>query len=155
MPGFALGSVIGCVAGGAVVIELPASAVQIGVGAFVIWTVLARPPTWLRRMPVVTGLVSSFLTMFFGATGLFVASYAKSLSLPRHAHVATHAALMTLQHVLKVIIFGLFGFAFGEWGLFVAAMILAGLTGTLSGRFFLDRLDDRWFRPCPERFCSC
>ncbi|KUF11147.1 sulfite exporter TauE/SafE family protein [Pseudoponticoccus marisrubri] len=146
LPGFAAGSVAGCLLGGVMVVELPAAIVQVGVGAFVIWSVFARPPRWLRNMPVVTGAISSFLTMFFGATGLFVASYTKSLSLPRHGHVATHAALMTLQHGLKVAVFGLLGFAFAEWGLFVLAMILAGLAGTASGRLFLDRLDDALFR---------
>lgn len=146
LPGFALGSLIGSVAGGVLVVELPASTVQIGVGLFVIWTVFARPPQWLRRLPVITGLVSSFLTMFFGATGLFVASYTKSLFLPRHDHVATHAALMTIQHGLKVIVFGFLGFAFSEWGGFVLAMILLGLAGTFAGRLFLNRLEDRWFR---------
>lgn len=146
LPGFAIGSLVGAFAGGAVVVELPVEAVQIGVGLFVIWAVFMRPPRWLRRWPVLTGGISSFLTMFFGATGLFVASYTKSLDLPRHGHVATHATLMTLQHGLKVIVFGLFGFAFAQWWAFVGAMILAGLCGTFTGRLFLDRLPDRWFR---------
>ena len=146
LPGFALGSLVGAALGGAVVVELPASAVQIGVGCFVIWTVFARPPRWLRDMPLVTGVVSSFLTMFFGATGLFVASYTKSLALARHAHVATHAALMTVQHGLKVVVFGLLGFAFGAWWLVIAGMILAGGAGTVIGRAVLGRLDDHGFR---------
>lgn len=146
LPGFALGSLAGSVAGGLVAVELPASAVQIGVGLFVIWTVFATPPLWLRSMPVVTGAISSFLTMFFGATGLFVASYSRALQLPRHGYVATHGALMTLQHMLKVIVFGLLGFALAEWGLFVLAMIATGLLGTLTGRHFLDRSNERWFR---------
>ncbi len=146
LPGFTIGSVIGCIAGGMILVELPATFVQIGVGLFVIWTVFARPPRWLRNMPVVTGLISSFLTMFFGATGLFVASYTKSLELPRHSHVATHGTLMTLQHGLKVLVFGFLGFAFSEWGLFVAGMILLGLCGTYTGRLFLDRFDDRLFK---------
>ena len=146
LPAFAAGSVAGSLAGGVVVVELPANVVQIGVGLFVIWTVYARPPQWLRRLPALTGLISSFLTMFFGATGLFVASYTKSFNLPRHDHVATHATLMTVQHGLKVIVFGLLGFGFADWGVFVVAMILFGLCGTLAGRLFLDRIEERWFR---------
>lgn len=146
LPAFTLGSVLGAVAGGLVVVELPASIVQIGVGGFVIWSVFMKPPAWLKRWPAITGAVSTFLTMFFGATGLFVANYTKSLALGRHAHVATHAALMTVQHMLKVVVFGLLGFAFGEWGLFILAMILAGVTGTLSGKLALNRLSDLNFR---------
>ena len=146
LPVFALGTLAGTIAGGLVVVELPASAVQIGIGCFVIWTVVARPPRWLRELPFVSGLISSFLTMFFGATGLFVASFTKSLQLGRHAHVATHAALMTLQHGLKVVVFGLLGFAFGAWWAVIALMIAAGAAGTWTGRHVLNRIDDRRFR---------
>lgn len=144
--GFAVGSILGSVLGGLIVVELPASYVQIGIGLFVIWTVFARAPQWMRNLPLLTGLISSFLTMFFGATGLFVASYTKSFDLPRHAHVATHAALMTFQHCLKVAVFGFLGFAFAEWVVFIAAMIAFGLLGTIMGRMSLDRMNDLWFR---------
>lgn len=146
VPAFAAGSLIGAVAGGMVVVELPASVIQIGIGLFVIWTVFAKPPRWLSQAPLIGGIVSSFLTMFFGATGLFVASYTKSLNLARHAHVATHATLMTLQHGLKVIVFGLLGFAFGEWAGVILLMILSGLAGTWAGRHVLNRIDDKRFK---------
>ncbi len=146
LPGFALGSLVGVAVGGVVVVDLPPAVIQIGVGAFIIWSVLARPPAWLRRWPVVTGAISSFLTMFFGATGTFVAAYVKSLMLERYAHVATHAAMMTLQHLLKVIAFGLLGFAFGPWILVIAGMILGGFMGTLVGRMLLARMSDLNFR---------
>ncbi|MGI3183565.1 TSUP family transporter [Nioella aestuarii] len=146
LPGFAIGSLIGCALGGIIAIELPPALVQIGVGCFVIYSVFARPPKWLSGWPWLTGAVSSFLTMFFGATGLFVANFTKSLALPRHAHVATHATLMTLQHGLKVLVFGLLGFAFGEWALVIITLIAAGLVGTYTGRLLLNRMSDHGFK---------
>lgn len=146
LPGFVAGSVLGCGIGGAVVIDLPPALIQIGVGLFVIYSLFATPPAWLSRWPWLTGMVSSFLTMFFGATGLFVANYTKSLALARHAHVATHAALMTVQHALKVLVFGLLGFAFGQWVLVIVALIGAGLAGTFAGRLALNRITDRGFK---------
>jgi len=146
LPGFVAGSGIGCALGGVVAVDLPPNLVQIGVGAFVIYSVFAKAPQWLSRWPWLTGGVSSFLTMFFGATGLFVANYTKSLALPRHEHVATHAALMTVQHGLKVLVFGLLGFAFGQWALVIAALIGAGLIGTVSGRLVLNRMTDHGFK---------
>lgn len=143
---FAAGTVAGAVLGGSLVVNLPAPVVQAGVGGFVIWSVLSRPPAWLARAPALTGLVSAFLTMFFGATGVFVANYVKSLALPRAAHVATHAVLMSLQHVLKIIVFAVLGFAFAPWLGFIAAMIGAGFLGTLVGRRVLLRISDRGFR---------
>ncbi|MBY4892190.1 sulfite exporter TauE/SafE family protein [Rhodobacteraceae bacterium N5(2021)] len=142
LPWFAVGTLIGVAIGGAVAVELPPQYVQIGVGAFVIYTVLARAPRWFSRWPLFTGLISSFLTMFFGATGLFVASFTKSHKLPRHAHVATHATLMTLQHGLKVVAFGVLGFAYADWIWVIALMIGVGLVGTYAGRLVLNRLTD-------------
>ncbi len=142
---FGIGGVIGISIGGAIVVDLPPSAVQIGVGVFVIWSVLRKPPGWLTRWPWVTGMISSFLTMFFGATGVFVAGFVRSLGLGREAHVATQAILMTLQHLLKVIVFGLLGFAFGPWLGFMAIMIATGLLGTLLGRQVLRRMNDAIF----------
>ncbi|WP_323771766.1 sulfite exporter TauE/SafE family protein [Antarctobacter sp.] len=146
LPAFAIGSVVGAAAGGAIVVSLPPAWVQIGVGGFVIWSVLSKPPKGLRDWPLLVGAISSFLTMFFGATGLFVATYTKSHKLPRHSHVATHAALMTVQHGVKTIAFGLLGFAFAQWWAFIIAMICAGFIGTLAGKLMLNRIDDRRFR---------
>lgn len=143
---FAAGTVIGVAIGGAIVVELPGGVVLIGVGAFVIFSVLAKPPAWLGRMGWLSGLISSFLTMFFGATGTFVATFTKSLELERHAHVATHATLMTLQHGLKIVAFGMLGFAFGPWLVFMAAMIAAGFIGTVAGRHVLVRMTDKGFK---------
>lgn len=143
---FTVGTVIGVAVGGAMVVNLPPAMVQIGVGLFVIWSVFVDPPRWLQSYPVLTGAFSSFLTMFFGATGPFVATYTKSLRLDRHRHVATHGALMSVQHLLKTLTFGILGFAFGPWLGFCVAMIAAGALGTFLGRLILDRISDKRFR---------
>jgi uncharacterized membrane protein YfcA len=143
---FTLGSFAGVATGGMLVIDLPGWAVQTGVGLFVIWSLVFRPPRWLSGYPVVAGAISSFLTMFFGATGVFVANFTKSLKLARQAHVATHAALMTFQHLLKVLAFGMLGFGLGPWIPFIAVMILCGFLGTLTGRGVLIRIGDEAFR---------
>ena len=146
LKGFTLGSILGAALGGLVVVELPPAFIQISVGLFVIWSVLSKPPKWLSRFPILTGGISSFLTMFFGATGLFVAGYTKAQNLARHGHVATHAALMTVQHSLKVVVFGILGFAFGQWLWVVVALSLAGLAGTYTGRLVLGRISDAGFK---------
>ena len=69
----------------------------------------------MRNSAGITGVFSSFLTMFFGGTGPFVATFVKAQGLDRMGHVATHAALMTIQHALKIVVFGFLGFAFAQW----------------------------------------
>lgn len=143
---FLLGTVIGVAVGGKVAVQLPAALVQIGVGAFVLWNVVSKPPKWLSKQPAIIGAISSFLTMFFGATGPFVANFTKSLALPRHRHVATHGMLMTAQHAFKVMAFATLGFSFAPWIGFMIAMIAAGFLGTLVGKRVLNNMTDFGFK---------
>lgn len=145
LPAFVVGSLVGVAFGGSVVVALPGWVVQSVVGLFILYIVFAKPPRWLAQWPLVTGLVSSFLTMFFGATGPFVAGHVKALKLDRHSHVATHAAMMTVQHGLKVAVFGFLGFSYGPWALFITGLIGAGALGTWVGKQVLGRMSDHGF----------
>jgi uncharacterized membrane protein YfcA len=146
LPAFAAGSALGALAGGAVAVDLPAEAVRLGVGLFILWTLVAKPPAFFRRAAFPAGVASSFLSMFFGATGPFTMAYVRTRDLGRMGTVATHAGFMTLQHTLKIAAFGLFGFAFAPWAALVAAMVVAGLAGTWAGGKVLKRLPERAFR---------
>ena len=53
---------------------------------------------------------------------------------------------MTVQHGLKGVIFGFLGFQFLPWLPALAAMILSGFLGTLTGRHILNRLPEKLFR---------
>lgn len=143
---FTAGSVIGVALGGSVVVQLPPPLLKAGVGLFILWSVLARPPAFMRRSAAIAGGFSSFLTMFFGGTGPFVAAYVKTMGFPRMTYVATHALLMTVQHLLKTITFGFLGFAFGQWLPLIAAMIGSGFLGTLAGRQVLIRTNEARFK---------
>jgi uncharacterized membrane protein YfcA len=141
VPPFLIGSLLGAAIGGRVVVALPADAVQIAVGLFVLWSVFVSPPLAMHKLAWLTGAISSFPTMFFGATGPFVVAYLKSLGLERHGLVATHATLMTLQHLLKSLVFDVLGFAFAPWAARIGAMIAAGFLVTLAGRAVLARIE--------------
>ena len=54
--------------------------------------------------------------------------------------------MMTLQHGLKVVAFGLLGFAYAPWAWFILGMIGAGVLGTLLGKQVLERMTDLSFR---------
>lgn len=145
VPAFVGGAIVGVVAGGSMVVQLPAGAIQLGVGLFILWSVFFTPPGFMRDSAAITGVFSSFLTMFFGGTGPFVATYIKAQKLDRMRHVATHAALMTIQHLLKIVVFGFLGFAFAQWVGFVALLIAAGFAGTVVGRQLLVKIDEKRF----------
>lgn len=143
---FAIGALMGVGLGMLFFVQLDPSAIQIGVGLFILWSILMRPPAFMRRSAGIAGAISSFLTMFFGATGPFVAAFVKSLQLDKMGHTATHATLMTIQHTLKTIAFGFLGFAFSLWAGLVGLLILAGFAGTIIGRRVLMKVDEKRFR---------
>lgn len=142
---FGLGSLAGAALGGLIAVDLPPAWVQAGLGLFILYAVWGPKPDLGRTGLWLGGAVSSFLTMFFGATGPFVATIVKRLELDRLTHVGTFSACMCLQHGIKVAAFGVLGFAFAPWLPLIAAMIAGGFAGTLLGRQVLVRLPDRRF----------
>ncbi|MCB1507310.1 MAG: TSUP family transporter [Hyphomicrobiaceae bacterium] len=145
---FFVGGLAGAALGGRFVVTLPDLYLKVAIGLFILWAVWGRKPGWAGAGLWSIGLggaFSSFLTMFIGATGPFVAAVLKVRGLQKVELVATHGACMVQQHGLKMIVFGLLGFAFGPWIGLTAAMIASGFAGTLSGTALLKRLPDEGF----------
>ncbi len=140
------GSLVGALVGGFTVVQLPEAILKIGLGLFILWTAWG-PTLGLKGNLVIvgTGVVSSFLTMFFGATASFIAAMLKTLKLGRMEHVATQGACMVAQHVIKVIVFGFLGFEFTPYLGLILAMIASGFIGTLIGKHVLLKSNDTRF----------
>ncbi|MEM1298406.1 MAG: sulfite exporter TauE/SafE family protein [Pseudomonadota bacterium] len=143
---FLAGTVVGVAIGGVLVIDLPPALIQIGIGLFILWTIFLKPPAFLRHSAWLAGGVSSILTMFFGATGPFVSAYLKTRQYDRMTQVAMQGACMTAQHLLKVVAFGVLGFAFGPYIVLIAGLIGFGFLGTVAGRRILMKIDEALFK---------
>ena len=143
---FALGSLVGAAIGGMTAVRLPPAVLNIGLGCFILWSVWGPAVSAPGRFKVIlTGVFSSFLTMFFGATGSFVSAMVKTMKLGRLEHVATHSACMVAQHAIKVVAFGLLGFNYGPYAGLIVAMIASGFLGTLLGKHVLVKMRDETF----------
>jgi uncharacterized membrane protein YfcA len=144
---FLAGSALGGALGAMVVVQLPPTAMQIALGAFILWAAWMKPPTFAvdRRAIALTGLVVTFLTMFFGATAPLIASVLRLLRLDRLSLVATQSACVIAQHGVKVAAFGFLGFAFVSYLPLAIAMIAAGFVGTLIGNHLLHKIADQRF----------
>lgn len=143
---FCFGSLVGAVLGGMTAVRLPPAALNIGLAGFILWSVWGPAVSAPGRFRViVTGAFSSFLTMFFGATGSFVSAMVKTMKLGRLEHVATHSACMVAQHTIKVFAFGLLGFNYGPYAGLVVAMIASGFMGTVLGKRLLVKMRDATF----------
>ncbi len=146
---FAGGALVGAAVGGSIAVELPTSVLRAGIGCFVLWVVWGRPPTFGRvRRPAMAlaGLISTFLSMFFGAAGPIGGAVLSTLGLTRHEFVANQAVTAMIMHIFKVAAFGALGFAFAPWAGLIVMMIASGFLGTLAGTRLLGRMNEAHFR---------
>lgn len=146
---FAVGSLLGVGLGAYVFTALPERVLLGVLGCFIlamVWLPKPKIPGLASAGVFVGGAISSFLTLFVGATGPFVQSIFVALGFDRKQIVATHAVCMTIQHGLKVVAFGALGFSFREWLLLLVAMIASGFLGTWLGTKLLERLPEQLFQ---------
>ena len=148
-PAFIIGTLVGSYIGGHTVFALETWILQIILGLFVLYATWA--PKFRSSDPAPAkffgcGICGGFATMFIGGSGPLVAPFVNAACPTRQQFVATHATLMTFQHLFKVIIFGALGFAFGPYIPLLVGLLLFGALGTYAGRAVLDRLPEKVFR---------
>lgn len=146
---FALGSLLGALIGGQLLINLPIGLLQLCLGLFILFTVWG--PSFVSKIAnnktlLLGGAISTFLTMFVGATGPLVVAIIRAFKLPRFKLVATSAACLVLQHALKILAFGVLGFNFSPYLVLVILMIFSGFIGTLIGKRMLVKVDEQRFQ---------
>nr|WP_306264007.1 sulfite exporter TauE/SafE family protein [Pararhizobium sp. IMCC3301] len=146
---FGAGSMIGTLVAGRLTLDLPETVWRLGLGVFILmisW--LPKPNFGRTARPIVllNGILGAIFTMFFGATGPLVMAINAPHAGSRHGIVATHAVAMTLQHSLKIMMFGFLGFAFAPWLPLIVMMVLSGHLGTILGTRLLNRLPEERFR---------
>jgi len=143
---FLIGSILGVIAGVMLIVQLPEGILEIVLGLFIMIVVWVKFPALKGATPpiiAIGGAVTSFISMFVGATGPLVAIFLNKL-FSQHKHmVATHGATMVAQHGLKIAAFGFAGFAFGQWLPLVIAMVASGYLGVRVGTMIMNRLPEK------------
>jgi uncharacterized membrane protein YfcA len=150
---FLAGGIAGGIAAGFLIVELPDAVMKVVLGLFLLFVLWVKMPALENLGRPALGVASagvSLLSMLVGATGpVIVAILAKMIPGDRKALVATNAVAMTIQHLLKIIVFGAAGFAFAQWVPLVLAMICSGYIGTIYGSALLERMPEaaftKWF----------
>ena len=142
---FLIGSLVGVVLGALVVVQLPSGVLKLLLGAFIlamIWVKIPALKSASRPVIALGGAVTTFITMFAGATGPLVAVFLSKIFDDHKTTVATHGATMMVQHGLKVIAFIIAGFAFTDWLLLMIAMVASGFMGVKAGTMLHNRLPE-------------
>lgn len=145
---FLPGVILGAWLASLFLVQLSLEVLQLTIAAFILFLcwgpklpkmALSRPGT------LVASLITTFATMFAGASGPLVAAFIKQQGGDRFRTVATFAASMSLQHAPKALVYGAAGFVFTQWVGLIILMIIAGFIGTWIGLHFLKRIDDQRF----------
>ena len=145
---FAPGVLAGAGLGAWLLVDLPAHLWQLSIALFVLYLCLGPglPKASFGPFGVfIASAITSFVSLFVGATGPLVAAFIKQIHTDRFRTVATFGTAMTLQHAPKALVFGVAGFVFSEWLLFILAMIACGFAGTWLGLHLLKSINNRWF----------
>lgn len=139
---------LGTLLGSFVLVQLPVAVIQILIGLFLLYLSWGPklPGMVLGRLGLGIGaLFTGFISLFIGASGPVVAAFIKARFSERLETVATFAAVMSMQHAPKAIVFGFAGFVFKDWWLLIVAMVSAGFLGTWIGLHWLKRISNQRF----------
>ncbi|WP_262693393.1 sulfite exporter TauE/SafE family protein [Kordiimonas aquimaris] len=145
---FVLGSLIGVAVASQLVIALPVALLQIMLGIFILYSVWGPKPGSVAvssKGIVVGGALTTFGSMFVGATGPFVMAFVAPFKYDRLTKVGTFSSVMVTQHTLKIIMFSFLGFAFVAYVPLLALMVGAGFLGTLVGKRVLMKQSEAHF----------
>lgn len=145
---FLPGAILGALIGQFVLVALEPSAMYLSIAGFILFL------CWGPKLPklvlgkfgtVLAGGITTFLTLFVGATGPLVAAFIKQVFVDRFRTVATFATAMSLQHVLKIAIFEQAGFPISPWLPLLLCMVISGAIGTWIGLKVLRKVSDHHF----------
>ena len=91
------------------------------------------------------GFLQTGLSIVVGATGPLTMSLLLKDYHDRDTVVATGAALMSITHTLKVIVFLFFGFVFWDYIWILASMITGAVAGSYTGTKLRGKIDGKKF----------
>lgn len=144
LPGIILGGGIGFF----FLVSLPPNVMYFSIAGFILFLCWGpKLPSAIvgRKGLFLISLVSSFVGLFVGASGPLVGAFIKQIYQARMTLIATFALIMSLQHLMKMFVFGQTGFDIVPWLIPVIAMILAGMAGTWVGLRISANLNDKTY----------
>ena len=151
---YAGGAVLGAATGSRVVITVPVATLPVILGLFIIlvtwvprgWLASRSGETrWAGRFAAV-GAVQTFISLFVGAAGPLITPVLLREGLSRDRIVVTHGAMMSMLHALKIVTFGLLGFAFAPYLPLIAGMVASVSAGSWVGTQLRPRVPEELFR---------
>lgn len=143
-----VGSVLGAFMVGPLAVSLPEVPMRVVLGLGLLYLVWAPKKVKLpdfRGKVLLLAVVTSMVSMLIGAAGVLFSAVRRRDGATKERALADQSAIMLVQHLLKVLVFGLFGFVFGPYLWLVGMMAVCGLAGTYVGVQLMTRMQNVWF----------
>lgn len=133
---YGVGCVIGALIGSRLVPLFSWDNLPLLLGVFILLFTWMPKPSGEAKWPLkfgVLGVLQTALSLFIGVAGPLNMPFLLREDLGRDRTVITHSVQMTFMHLMKVITFGLLGFAFAPYWQLVIGMTAGAILGSWVG----------------------
>lgn len=129
------GGILGAWFGSKIILSINAQYIPAIVGVFILLTVWAPEKifSYMSGRYYSFGFISTFISSIAGASGPMAGAFLSRNNLERDSLVTTIASFMTVSHTLKLMAFGLLGFAFSDYIDLMLMMSVMVAMGSLAG----------------------
>ncbi len=148
IPKFFIGSLLGIAFFAGILYLISLTYVPLFIGVYILLSLWSH--TFNQRIRhyenyYLIGFLQTGLSIVVGATGPLTMSLLLKEYEDKDIVVATGAALMSITHTLKVIVFLFFGFVFWDYLWILAAMITGAVAGSYAGTQLRGKIDGKRF----------
>ena len=132
---YLVGGIFGAWLGSRVIWSINAQYIPAIVGGFILLTVWMPKKifSYMSGHYYSFGFLSTFISSIAGASGPIAGAFLSRENLERDSLVTTVASFMTVSHILKLLAFGLLGFAFSDYLELMLLMSVSVAMGSFAG----------------------
>ncbi|WP_228126431.1 sulfite exporter TauE/SafE family protein [Candidatus Marinarcus aquaticus] len=148
IPKFLVGSLLGIALFSSILFYISLEYVPLFIGVYILlslWSTKFNEKIKRYENYYIAGFFQTGLSMVVGATGPLTMTLLLKDYGDKHKVVATGAALMSITHIFKVIVFVFFGFVFWDYVGVLSFMIAGAIAGSFVGTKLRDKIDGKRF----------
>lgn len=146
---YTLGAALGAFAASHFILNIPQNTFQIIIAIAILimtWKPKIKNFPRIKGQFFFVGAIASFLSLFVGAIGPFIAPFFLHVGLKKNNIVATKASCQFPTHAFKVVAYVLTGFLIGPWIKILAIVVPLVFLGNWIGKQLLGRIPEKSFR---------
>ena len=148
IPKFLVGSLLGVGLFASIVSVLSLEYVPLFIGIYILLSLWSKKfNNKIKKFEnyYILGFFQSGLSVVVGATGPLTLTLLYKDYIDKNKVVATSAALMSISHLLKILVFIYFGFVFFDYIELITVMIIAAILGSYLGTKLRNKIDGKKF----------